>query len=101
MPGLKDFFAAGLAMEAAREAREVARNRLRDAAAVHCPEELAALNRASDAVRAAEQSFAQAMESVATQQRDAAHQQLHACGIDCGDTKCPIKTASENGFGRN
>lgn len=56
---MKTFYTAGLLVEDARERRDEARARLREAALVHCPEELAALDRASEAVEAAEKNAAE------------------------------------------
>lgn len=96
MGDMKDFFhsmarlsSAGLAVEEAREVRERARNDLRKVAAERCPEELAALDRASDVVKAAEERLVEAFKGVGAAQYNVAHAMLHDHGISCGDETCP------------
>lgn len=55
---IKDYFTAGLAVEEALDRREKARADLRAAAEIRCPEELARLDAASDALKNTEQHFA-------------------------------------------
>ena len=59
MSGVKDFFMAGIMVEEAREARDAARERLREVAAVKCPDELRQLDATSEALETAERRMAE------------------------------------------
>ena len=88
---MKDFFAAGLALEEAREDRERARERLREAAAKVCPTELAALEAASDALRHAEEGFAKAGALAAFGGIEMARRALEEHSQKCDDPNCVVR----------
>ncbi len=91
---IKDYFAAGLMVEEAREKREQARTDLRDAAAVKCPEELRRLDAASDELHGAEEHFGKIMMAIMTG-RGANAAGARQFAIDhaasCDMPNCPVK----------
>ena len=68
MGQMKEYFLAGLAVEEAIERRDNAREALREAAAKACPEELKALNEASEHLANVEKHLNQVVHGLVTGQ---------------------------------
>lgn len=66
MSSMKAFFAAGIIVEEAKEACDRARAALREVAAVKCPDELAVLEAASQALETAEKLMSEVGTAIAS-----------------------------------
>jgi DNA repair exonuclease SbcCD ATPase subunit len=99
MATMKEFFAAGLAAETSREDRDSARKTLRKVAQERCPDELNALDKASDELKSAEEQFARVcgeimqatMHEMEAGMRAAAIEQMKAHAAVCREDRCAIK----------
>lgn len=94
MRTLKEFFQAGVKVEEAKEVREKARAVLREAAQLHLPNELAALDHASDQLKEAEKEFADvAMSMITDAERSVQRQAMIDHVATCDDPNCAVKKA--------
>lgn len=91
MTALKEFFAAGLAVEEAFEVKDQAGEVLRVACVEKCPDELSAYDKTKQSLEDAKNHFRDVWMRLATGDQSMSHQMLHARGMDCGDDKCPFK----------
>jgi len=78
---LKDLFAVGITMEAAREAKDEASAALRVVVAERCPEELAEYDRKVTLLKEAENTFVRIGMQGVENERETAHAMLHARGL--------------------
>lgn len=96
---MKAYFLAGLAVEEAIERRERARANLRTAAEKVCPDEIRALDAASEALKQAETNLAHVMQNMIKGQAGEARAAVQKWAEDhaatCDNPACEIKQAVE------
>lgn len=102
MATMKDYFLAGLAVEEAIEKRDRARGDMRVAAKKACPNELRALDAATDALKVAEARLVDVMQDVAKGQAGQAAGAMREWAVEhaktCDNPECEIKKSVQRAF---